>query len=566
MAVIPFGEYRPDLSDRNASFTSALSNVLPRADGYGPVQAWEEYSTALAALAAPCRGYFFARNADRSITIFAGTATKLYRLDNTTQTWEDVSVGGGTYSSVDSNRNWRFVQFNNFVFATQRNAVLQRYDLTSSSAFSNAPGSPPQAGYIAVVNRFLVLCDLLTNVYRIQWSGLNDTTNFTSGTNYSDFQDLPSGGVPLAIVGGELGIILQETEMRRMMYAAGSDVVFQIDRINEKVGISSADAVTTANNKIFAYSTRGFISMTTDGAITEIGEQRVNRTIEAAADLAQPQLFQAVADPNAGVVAWTYPFAGGTGTQFDAMLAYNYIIDKWAPINQAGQATATMARPGLTLESLNALAPGALTITGAANNGSGLVRITVGSTATLTTGDVKTISAVGGVTAANGTWTITVISATTFDLQGSTFSGVYTSGGVVGGSIDAITYSLDSVSTATLPALSIVNTANKIGFFSGLPMEATLETPEQELEQGYRVDVNAIRPITDADTVYGAIEMRNKLSETPTVSGESASDGDGNCYLLENTRLARGRIRIPAQAVWTYATGVEPQFRRAGRF
>ncbi len=73
----------------------------------------------------------------------------------------------------------------------------------------------------------------------------------------------------------------------------------------------------------------------------------------------------------------------------------------------------------------------AIAITGAANNGSGLIRITVASTANLSTGRRVHIAGVGGVTNANGTWTITVISATTFDLQSSTFSGSYTSGGNV---------------------------------------------------------------------------------------------------------------------------------------
>jgi len=68
-------------------------------------------------------------------------------------------------------------------------------------------------------------------------------------------------------------------------------------------------------------------------------------------------------------------------------------------------------------------------ISGAVTNG-GLIRIT-SATHGFTTGDHVTIAGVGGVTAANGDWTITVISSTEFDLVGSTFAGVYTSGGTV---------------------------------------------------------------------------------------------------------------------------------------
>lgn len=68
-------------------------------------------------------------------------------------------------------------------------------------------------------------------------------------------------------------------------------------------------------------------------------------------------------------------------------------------------------------------------VTGASNNGSGLVRLAVVTTALLFTGNSMTVSGVGGVTGANGTFTINVIDSTHVDLVGSTFSGAYTSGG-----------------------------------------------------------------------------------------------------------------------------------------
>jgi len=72
--------------------------------------------------------------------------------------------------------------------------------------------------------------------------------------------------------------------------------------------------------------------------------------------------------------------------------------------------------------------PTTTAITGAANNGSGLVRIT-DTAHGYQTGDVVTIAGVGGTTEANGTWPITVITANTFDLLGTTFANTYTTGG-----------------------------------------------------------------------------------------------------------------------------------------
>lgn len=78
-------------------------------------------------------------------------------------------------------------------------------------------------------------------------------------------------------------------------------------------------------------------------------------------------------------------------------------------------------------------------VTGAANNGAGLIRLTVTSTAGWSTGNIVAVYGVGGTVEANSSfevatgvnWTITVINGTHVDLQGSTFANAYTSGGTV---------------------------------------------------------------------------------------------------------------------------------------
>ena len=49
MPLIPFGEYRPDVTDYDQSFTGAVLNALPRGDAYGPMPALSAYSAALPA-------------------------------------------------------------------------------------------------------------------------------------------------------------------------------------------------------------------------------------------------------------------------------------------------------------------------------------------------------------------------------------------------------------------------------------------------------------------------------------------------------------------------------------
>lgn len=77
-------------------------------------------------------------------------------------------------------------------------------------------------------------------------------------------------------------------------------------------------------------------------------------------------------------------------------------------------------------------------ISGAANNGSGLVRLTVGSATGYVTGAREIVTGIVGTTEANGSWLITVIDGTHVDLQGSAYANAYVSGGTFGGGITEI--------------------------------------------------------------------------------------------------------------------------------
>ena len=84
----------------------------------------------------------------------------------------------------------------------------------------------------------------------------------------------------------------------------------------------------------------------------------------------------------------------------------------------------------LTIEKIWDLGTTAKSITGAADNGSGAIRITSATHGFSDEAKVL-VHDVGGCTEANGTWQIDYVDANTFDLLGSTFSNAYTSGGTV---------------------------------------------------------------------------------------------------------------------------------------
>lgn len=483
MPIVQFGEYKPDLADYEATATKNIVNAVPRGDGYAPAF---DFSVLTAALPGPCLGSFYALKSDGSVSIFAGTSTGLYKLNNTDQTWISVS---GSYAAVPNNRNWAFEQFNNLVIAVQGNISPQVYDLSSSSSFANLGGSPPQANYVRVVGRFLVLSGLTGNATRIQWSGLNDTTQWTSGVNSSDYQDLPDGGLVGPIAGGEQSaIIFQDSAIRRMNYAPGSAVIFQIQRITQEMGLFAPYSVVRSGEKIFFYSAKGFYVIEPGGLPIQIGRERVDRTFFADLDKSSLHYFVGASDPRSSKVFWSYKSASGSVGQHDKIIGYDHTLDRWFTINMHGQLLLGMSQPGLTLEGLDAF-----------------------------------------------------------------FS-----------SIDAMTTSLDAFALSTTPEISQFDTSNRLGFFRGAPLEATLETAEQGNNGGY-IFVRGFRPITDASSIFGSASYRETLRAAAAAGTETAMNTrTGRCDMRRSTRYTRLKVRIPAGAQWTYCAGVEPDIVAEG--
>lgn len=145
------------------------------------------------------------------------------------------------------------------------------------------------------------------------------------------------------------------------------------------------------------------------------------------------QTISGAADNGAGLIRITtstaHPYSTGNKVKILAVLGTTEANSIWTVtvIN-----TTTFDLQSSTFTNTFVTSQGYVTyarnISGAINNGSGLIRLTVTAHG-LTTGNIVVVESVGGVSAANSTWTVTVIDVDTIDLQDSTFSGTYTSGG-----------------------------------------------------------------------------------------------------------------------------------------
>lgn len=566
MPLLPFGEYKPDIADYEATATRNILNVYPRADGYGP---WPSFAAATQSLPAACRGGFYALKSDGSVQVFAGTSNALYRLNNTDFSWIPVSrlanctisnaspgivtltntfaanepvvfqAGSGTlpsqivagtvyyvsasglsgssfsvsataggaaintsggsgtvqvtshYSALSSSAQWQFAQTGSLLFATQANEPLQVFDLTSGTSFSNSLGSPPQAAYISVVGRFLVLSGLLSQPYRIQWSGLGDynsSASWTAGTNSSDFQDFPDGGIVRGVGGGEFGTIFQDQAIRRMSYIPGSSIIFQIERVTQDQGLLAPYSIIRAGSTIYFYSNKGFYKIDPGAFPVQLGRERVDRTFLANLDATNLQLFIGAADPRTSFVYWAYKSNAGTSGLFDSILGYDPVTDRFFPLAISGEYLLGVSQAGVTLEGLDAISS----------------------------------------------------------------------------SIDAMTLTLDAYPTSVQPQIAQFDSNHKQGFFTGAALEATLESGEQGTDENL-IYIDGFRMVGDATPAYGSCSGRLTLQSTPTHTSEvliSARAGDFN--LRRETRYSRFKVRVPVATSWTYAAGVIPDIAIAG--
>jgi len=355
MPLLAYADYRPDVSDYEGLATRNILNVIPRGDGYGPFPAFSAYTSALPSA---CRGAFYALKSDGTVVTFAGTATRLYRLNNTDFSWTDISKAASAYSTLSSNAQWQFAQTGNLVFASQANSVLQVFDLSSSTAFADALGSPPQAAYISVVGRFLVLSGLLSTPYRIQWSGLNNfnaADSWTSGIKSSDFQDFPDGGIVRGVAGGEAGVIFQDQAIRRMSYVPGSPIIFQIDRITQDKGLYAPYSIIRAGERIFFYAGQGFHKIEPGGVPEQIGREKVDRSFLGDLDKGNLQLFLGAADPRSTRIYWAYKSVSGAAGTYDRLLGYDFVLDRFFPVSVTGEYLLGISQTGLTLENLDSI-------------------------------------------------------------------------------------------------------------------------------------------------------------------------------------------------------------------
>lgn len=132
-------------------------------------------------------------------------------------------------------------------------------------------------------------------------------------------------------------------------------------------------------------------------------------------------------------------------------------------------------------------------------------------------------------------------------------------------SIEDVTPSLDSgVWTGGRPVFAGFDADNRLAFFSGPPMEATLDTGERQMGEG-RFFVRSVRPVIDCAAAVVRVGKRNRLADARVWGPASAMQASGECPVRSNGRYQRISVQVPAGEVWTHAQGVDVSGMKVGR-
>lgn len=214
--MMQFGEWLPDQPDYMNAGVVTAENVVPVASGYAPINEFVAYS---GSANGTLLNVFAAKDDTGNVKLFAGDSTKLYEFNSATSALDDITNTGGDYSLTSTER-WKFVQFGNEVIAAGGiGENLQKFQVGTDSNFSDLAASAPKADFLTVVRDFVWTGNIDEGSgrkpYRVKWSGFNDTTSWTAGTDQADFQDIPDAGAITGMVGGEYCTILMERAIVR---------------------------------------------------------------------------------------------------------------------------------------------------------------------------------------------------------------------------------------------------------------------------------------------------------------------------------------------------------------
>lgn len=348
--MIPFLPLEPDKGPFSSTSVQTATNVLPLANGWGPMPSLSDLSSALAA---QCYGAWWYRNTTGSFGFIAATKTKVYRMTST-GTWTDISKGGGTYTGPDTGDLWQAERYGTKFYLTNLNDPLQSIDVDTGTVLADVAGSPPRAKFIETVGDFLFLAYLKVgaDVFPQDWqhSKIDDPTNWTVTGNAgdSDRQQIADGDEIVAIMSNTGGArIIQRRCKRRLIFTPGNTYSFQMQDIDSSRGAVAPLAVIPFGGESYFYlNETGFF---VGDEHRPIGAERMDRTFFADVSLDKLGEVQGIADPSQKIVWIRYQDQNNVYK----MLGWDWQLDQWCRSDIAAQVLVSAVSIGAVLNDLD---------------------------------------------------------------------------------------------------------------------------------------------------------------------------------------------------------------------
>jgi hypothetical protein len=529
---ISFKDWLPD-QPSVLDTVSEANNVIPLAVGYGAFKSAVNYSGAAAEDLNNC----FAAKVNADVSIFAGGSSKLFKVSSTDLSMEDVSKSGG-YTGIN---RWQFVQFGNYTLASNGSEKIQYFDVNVSTDFADLAAAAPVAKYITVVRDFVVGANIGAGTYpsRVQWSDINDATDWTAGAaSQSDYQELPDGGDITGITGGEFGIVFLEKAIVRMSYI-GSPLFFQFDTISRNVGCIEGGSIAQYGGVSYFLSDDGFYSCNGQ-QVTGIGAEKVDRYFFNNANIGDIDSISTAVDPERNLVIWNYTTVSGNR----ALLIYNFETQKWCEADTDVDYLSTLATTGTTLDGIDS----------AYNVNAG--SFIVGKQYTIRTVGTTSFTGIGAV--AN---TVGVLFTATGVGSGTGVAIDMAASAAAAKTIDTLTTTLDDRLYAGGKFLFGGVRDTKIITFTGTPATASIIT--NDLEYGYNSVITLIRPSVDSGSASVSVASRRMLDDTITYGSSVTASQEDRCSVRSAGRYHRVSL-TPTGANWFSAIGMDIEYSEQG--
>lgn len=291
---VNFGPFAPDVADYNTQTARMAKHVAPVPGGYKSIRDKElimEKADSYG-LYQQLTGLWVTTDNSASALYTTGIDTMYYNsgtphfIANTTGTSSrEFQKTSGLARSNNKFAQITPVQWDETLYIFGDVSPPQKVDtvlLKSSSLSSDIGGSPPDAEFAAVVRQQMVIGKVYESAtfygQRVRWSAFGDPEGWTNGTNLAGQEDLRGGGLISGIVGGEYGLVFQETKITRMNFTGAPDV-WEFDPISEGRGCSAPRSIIKVAEDTYFWGDDGFYVVRDGSRVEPVSPGRVNEYI-----------------------------------------------------------------------------------------------------------------------------------------------------------------------------------------------------------------------------------------------------------------------------------------------